>query len=249
MGLQTQPGPPAPEALVEGRSDNPDPNDIATQKYGDDASKIKQGYNEQFHETQRIMQELQLQRQQTQLLMERLGPSQPLSKSPADELAELGLPTGAIEKLIASQVEQRLAPLARMAQAQTEIMADIPDFPTVAPKLQAFLAINPRLQQEYNELSQVSPRAATKYIYREYQAQAPQPRISAADSGLNRVNASIPTTNSQGARMAAERDYQTELSQAKLYFEQSGDERPYWKIWHEMNLGGNTIHPAFGPSG
>jgi hypothetical protein len=224
----------------------PAPDDIAAQKYGSDNDALRKGYNEQFHETQRILDERRQMSEQLRVMQEaflRSQPPQPNGKSPADELLELGINPSPVERLIDARVAERLGGLERMARAQQELMYEIPDFTQRAPELHRFLAGNPELQREYNELAAVNPKAASKYVYREYEARnGNRPRQSAADVGLNRTNASIPTTQA-GARAAPERDWGKELEQARIYSEQTGDDRPYWKLYWQAQ--GKPLHPSF----
>lgn len=238
--------PPAPESQPPPA---PTPESIAASKYGDDLSKTRKGYDEMFMEVQRtLIPELQAQREQNRLLMERvMAMSQPQpSATPEpelDELAALGIPVQALERLIEKRadkrVEARLAPIDRFARAQTEILKEIPNYAEVAPHIARFLSTHPELEREVNEMAQINPKAATKYAYREFEAQ--RPRASAADEGLNKTNAAIPTSNSVGNRMAGERDFQSELQRAQDHYMQTGDDRPYWKIWNEMR--GAPMHP------
>lgn len=244
--------PPAPG--VEQRTDNPPAptaESIAASKYGDDINALRQGYDSQFREVQEnLIPQMRAIQDQNKLLMERflsqpVAPTAPVSDPDMDALATLGIPVDALQRVvdrIADQKAQaRLEPIARFARAQTEIASEIPGYSEVAPHIQRFLSGRPDLEREVNEIAQLNPKAAAKYAFREYEAS--KPRASAADGGLNRTNAAIPTSNTMGSRMHAERDFQRELAEAKEFAAQTGDERPYWRVFNEMS--GSISHPSF----
>ena len=194
--------------------------------------------------TTRLMPRLQQTEHEARILKELLiqGGGQPANqKSPFDELEAIGLPKDTLERAIDAKVQQFFGPIERAIRAQQELVVELPDFQRAAPEIQRFLADNPALQQEFNEINQVNPKAATKYVFREYQAsQGPiTPRQSAAE-----VGGGMPS--SQTGQRDASINYDEALKQASDYYKETGDDKPFTKLWFEAQRAakGGTATPT-----
>lgn len=200
-----------------------------------------------------LLPQLALAKQEVELLRgmaERFGQPASIAKDPFEELEALGIPRDPVTRALQSLVQAQLEPLYRASRAQQELTAELPDFAKHATEVSNFLSRNPTLQAEFNELNAVNPKAATKYVYREYQATlgTVAPRQSAAAPASN---GSVPSTQTS-ARTVNEVDWDDRIQKARDYAAQTGDERAFFKVWFEAQkarAGTKYINPGIEQGG
>ena len=200
-----------------------------------------------------LLPQLSLAKQEAELLRgmaERFGQPASPAKDPFEELEALGIPRDPVTRVLQSLVQAQLEPLYRASRAQQELAAELPDFTKHATEVSNFLSRNPTLQAEFNELNAVNPKAATKYVYREYQATLGNvtPRQSAATPASN---GSVPSTQTS-ARTVNEVDWDERINKAREYAQQTGDDRAFFRVWFEAQkarTGQKFINPAIEQGG
>jgi hypothetical protein len=221
-------------SLIE--DETPSPQTEPRKKYAgkyDSIEKFEEGYWNSAQEAQRIAQE-------NKTLKELLSANtrvQPAARVEeredfVDELRDAAIPMDALERLINQRatraVLDALEPIARGAQARNEMLEQFPDYEKSEKAVQAFLSVNPSVNEEVSQLMAAGlERQARKLAFLEYARQNPSPRPNVDASGQAQAVARATgalSGNTTEARSVSS-SFENKLRAAQDRFDIDHDER------------------------
>lgn len=184
-------GEPAPDLMGYGSVD-----DLVRAKRASDAEVKRLAQNQQALETRLLG--LEQRGFQGRDVPQRSG-------RPQDRLADLGIPSDAIEELVQERIGAAFAPLAQAMQARNTVMAEYPDYAKHEANVAKFIASEPELQDRYNRMFQSDPVGALDYGILKYAENQRAQHKSAPQRGREPAEvaeAQIPSSRSGDARRA-----------------------------------------------
>lgn len=149
-------------------------------KYGDDTSKLREGYDNQFTETQKIIGRLSKIEAENNALKailqvgsvaEQRGGDRSVSTKPSarEALAAAEVPVDSIEQLVAEQVGLALKPLAEGMAAEQTLESTYPGFSGSKGEMVQFLRSDPELWDRYSREVVRNPLTTMEWGYLKFQ--------------------------------------------------------------------------------
>lgn len=191
---------------------------------------LEKGYWNSAQEAQRIAAENKALRDLV-TSQQRVNPAERAEerKNYAEELREAAIPVDALDAYIDERAQRLVRaafePLARGAQARSEVMSEYPEYETKEKDMAQFLSANPRVNDEFQKMMNAGlERAAMEYVFLQFERQnGAQNRSDASgqEQAAARATAAL-TGNTVGARDVAN-SFETRLSEARERFDKDGD--------------------------
>lgn len=218
-----------------GQTDNQFPG-IAGEKYGNDPSKVVDGYNhlynlslETYRENERLKQQL-AERETGPLPDYRPDPQE--RSNAREQLEQVGVPVDAMEGIVRESIEKYLNPVLEGAKARQYIANAYPEFGKHENDVAAYVQENPELRAEYARAYSASPRVAMEWAYNQYAKAHTQPGSvsGAADQARARLDATLHAGGGGDRTNSVQTPEDQQLAGAWNHWMQTGDGEPYMRM-------------------
>lgn len=184
----------------EQQANGPAPNEHGPDLAGyPSVDELARGYRQSAQEAKRLKERADALERQFMEFQQRQ--QVPQRQRPEDRLSELGIPVDAIDEIVNQRLSQALAPLSRMAEARSQILARYPDYTKHESEVMQFIGGDPERLERYNRIAAADPAGALEYSILAYGAerQKAQPR---GEPNPETVHAQIPGQRSADASRA-----------------------------------------------
>ena len=153
----------------------------------------------------------------------------PNRNDPRSRLDELGIPTDAIDAIVADRVEQRIQaafmPLARSIEARGNVLAQYPDYQKFESDVAQFMRTDPALNQKYERMFQADPEGAMEYAFMKFGESRKKDHRQSSRERENgeAAHAAIPSSRSgEGRRPESQTD---NVREAFKRYQETGSSR------------------------
>jgi len=192
---------------------------------------FERGYWNSAQEAKRLAEENKLLREIAASKQERVNPAERMDtrKKYLEELSEAAIPVDALANLIREEaqniVRETFEPLARGAQARSQMLEKYADYEKAERDLNNFLSANPDVNEKYTRMMNAGLEdAALEYAYLNFSRSAAVPTdASGQEQAMARATAAL-AGNTVGSRQVSD-SYLNRLQAARARFERDGDER------------------------
>lgn len=158
-----------------------------SEKYQNDPQKLAEGYDHQFAETQRIIQERNEAQARAQALdsllkaqMANQPKPEPVAPRPTakpldlNALVEAGIPVDQLTEFVRQAVGEVMAPFTEGIAARAQLAKEYPNLDQFDKEMDSFLAANPNIQAKYNDkMAKYGVGEAFEYAIQAYQIAHP----------------------------------------------------------------------------